>query len=51
MQVGEGEAPEDQHYAEMRQRAIEDVVQHQVELGVDVISDGRTRTAARLHLL
>lgn len=40
LKVGRGEVEEDDAYREMRQRAIEDVVQHQVELGLDVISDG-----------
>lgn len=40
LKVGRGDAPEDDYYADMRQRAIEDVVQHQVELGLDIISDG-----------
>ncbi|MEO0031937.1 MAG: hypothetical protein RIS94_1695 [Pseudomonadota bacterium] len=38
--VGRGEAPEDERYADMKQKAVEDVVRHQVELGLDVISDG-----------
>jgi len=40
LRVGRGEAPEDDRYIEMRARAIEDVVQHQIDLGLDVISDG-----------
>lgn len=38
--VGRGDAPEDEAYADMRRRAIADVVEKQIELGVDVISDG-----------
>lgn len=38
--VGRGEAPEDATYADMRRRAIEDVVHHQIDMGLDVISDG-----------
>ncbi len=38
--VGRGEAAEDAVYAEMKQRAVEDVVAHQIEMGLDVISDG-----------
>lgn len=40
LMVGQGKAPEDEAYAELRQRAIEDVVKIQVEMGLDVISDG-----------
>jgi len=40
LKVGRGEAPEDEAYAQMKQRAIEDVVQHQIDMGLDVISDG-----------
>jgi 5-methyltetrahydropteroyltriglutamate--homocysteine methyltransferase len=38
--VGRGEAPEDAAYADMKARAIADVVDHQIEMGLDVISDG-----------
>ena len=40
LKVGRGEAAEDAAYAEMKQRAVEDVVAHQIEMGLDVISDG-----------
>lgn len=40
LKVGRGEAPEDDAYATMRQRAIEDVVRLQVDMGLDIISDG-----------
>ncbi len=40
LQVGRGEAPEDAHYAAMKQQAISDVVGHQLAMGLDVISDG-----------
>lgn len=38
--VGRGEVPENAHYVEMKKRAIGDVVDHQIAMGLDVISDG-----------
>jgi 5-methyltetrahydropteroyltriglutamate--homocysteine methyltransferase len=40
LKVGRGEAHDPAAYAQLKQQAIDDVVRHQVALGIDVISDG-----------
>ena len=40
LRVGRGEPYDVDAYAKLKQRAIEDVVRHQLDLGIDVISDG-----------
>lgn len=40
LKVGRGEARDDEAYAQLKQQAITGVVRHQIELGIDVISDG-----------
>jgi 5-methyltetrahydropteroyltriglutamate--homocysteine methyltransferase len=40
LKIGRGESREDEAYAKMKQAAIEDVVRHQIDIGIDVISDG-----------
>ena len=38
--VGRAEPHDHQAYAQLRERAVADVVRHQIELGVDIVSDG-----------
>lgn len=40
LEVGRGNAPEDQVYLNMKERAIEDVISQQIGMGLDIISDG-----------
>jgi len=40
LKVGRGEPYDIAEYAQMRRDAIKDVIRHQLDLGVDVISDG-----------